>query len=379
MPVLTSDTRIYPSITQQTTWPCRFFNFGKMQSPTVCYFNCGLVERPDGLWLVTRRSRNEKGVKIGFNDIMCFLLDANLTPIHAVQTKFHHFFDREHFEDPRAIYHRGITYISACNFVVLNGGRGWTGAHQVLNVIGRMESRNTWISNERIDPVYGNNGNTIGKDIGAEKNWLWFFHQDNLYMVYSTDPHIVCRFSPGGVFEQEYKTENPKPLDWKYGTIRGGTPPAMTKDGAEYVSFFHSSLPDDTYHRRYYMGAYAFESQPPFRITRYTPDPLLAGSPQDIWFKGKPLVVFPCGSRLRDEKWLVTMGINDLASAWIEIPHDDLQKRMVDVYTPPNKKRFFFDGNGGLQTSPCSSLRIETPDWRSIRSKYRRPTQDLTP
>ena len=368
------DTRIYPSITQQTQWPCRFFNFGKLQTPAVCYFNPGLVERPDGLWLITRRSRNERGVRIGFNDIMAFNLDANLNPAYGLQTQFFHFFDREHFEDPRAIFHRGITYISACNFVVLNGGRGWTGAHQVLNEIAKMENRNTWVSGHRIDPVYGNNGGAIGKDTGMEKNWLWFFHQDQLHLLYQTDPHIVCRFSPAGLFEQEHKTASAKPMTWQWGTMRGGTPPVLTKDGDEYVSFFHSSLPDDTYRRRYYMGAYAFESQPPFRVTRYTPEPLLAGSPDDIWFKGKPLVVFPCGSRLKDDKWLVTMGINDLASAWIEIPHDDLQQRMVEIWCPPAKKRFFFAGNDKSPTSPSPLSMTDDQNWRSARSKYPRPT-----
>lgn len=333
------DSRVYPSILQQTLWPCRFFNFGKLQSASVCYFNPGLVERPDGLWLIARRSRNERGVRIGYNDIIAFMLDANMTPTHAVQTKFFKFFDREHFEDPRAIYHNGNTYISACNFVVLNNGKGWTGAHQVLNVIPGLNSRNTWASNQRLDPVYGFNGPAIGKDTGAEKNWLWFFHQNQLHLVYQTVPHIVSRFSLQGRFEQEYKTEPAAPLVWPYGTIRGGTPPVLTARGDEYLSFFHSSLPDDLYRRRYYMGAYTFESQPPFQIRRCTMEPLLAGSQQDIYFPPKPLVVFPCGSRLKDGKWLVTMGVNDLASAWIEIPHEELESRLIDPLNPPKPKR----------------------------------------
>jgi predicted GH43/DUF377 family glycosyl hydrolase len=79
--------------------------------------------------------------------------------------------------------------------------------------------------------------------------------------------------------------------------------------------------------RRYYMGAYAFEAQPPFRVTRVTPEPILVGSIDDPWWEGKPLVVFPCAALLSHGLnpdyfiWTVSLGVNDLASARIEIPH----------------------------------------------------------
>jgi len=314
------DTRIWPSITKQTRWPCKFFDFGKAKSPTVCYFNCGLVERTDGLWLVVRRSRNERHVRIGYNDLMAFRMDENKYLHFGVNMEFRRFFSREHFEDPRAIYHNGTTYISSCNFVVFNNGKGWTGAHQVLNIIRSINTRGVWKVDQRIDPVYGHNGYALGKDTGAEKNWLWFFHGEQLHMEYQASPHIVCRFSLDGKFEQEYKTE--ANLSWDYGVIRGGTPPVLV--GNEYLTFFHSRLKLEEHHWRYYMGAYTFESQPPFRIIRMTTEPLLAGSSDDIESPSKPLVVFPCGSRLKDGKWLVTGGCNDLTSFWIEIPHNDL-------------------------------------------------------
>ena len=359
------DTRVYPSITQQTKWRCEFFQFGKAQPKDAAFFNCGLVERPDGLWLIVRRSRNERNVRIGFNDLMAFRLDENKVPQYGLAMKFQHFFDREHFEDPRAIYHNGVTYISSCNFVVLNNGRGWTGAHQVLNVFRQMESKGIWQVTQRIDPVYGFNGAALGKDTGAEKNWLWFFHQDQLHMVYQFSPHIVCRFSPNGVFEQEHKTDDPR-IKWDYGIIRGGTPPVLLESGDEYLSFFHSSLPDDKWRRRYYMGAYTFESRPPFKITRMTTAPLLAGSPHDPISKDKPIVVFPCGSRLKNGTWLVTMGVNDICSAWIEIPHADLEPLLAEIYTPPDRKRFFFGQNGVVQTSLSPLLMTGNPNWRDL-------------
>jgi len=325
------DTKFYPSILQQTHWQCGFFDFRKAQVPGISYFNCGLVRRPDGLWLVTRRSKNEKNIRIGFNDVVAWKMDENsMLPEYGRKLICPTNFDREHFEDPRAIFHKGKTFVSCCNFVVTNNGASWTGAHQVLCEVGRMSS-DEWRVTKRLDPIYGNNGDRIGADKGMEKNWLWFFHDDLPHMVYQAWPHRIVRFSTD--FHQEFVYESgSKKLPWDNGIIRGGTPPVLAPDGKEYWTFFHSSLKlNDQYRRRYYMGAYAFESKPPFRITRITPEPLLAGSSQDQWAERKPLVVFPCGSDFKDDQWLVTMGINDICSAWIKIPHEELQERMVDV------------------------------------------------
>jgi predicted GH43/DUF377 family glycosyl hydrolase len=325
---MATDVKIWPSILQQSKWCCGFFDFGKHDG--FAFFNCGIVERPDGIWLIARRSKNERRIKIGFNDMVAIRLTSDYKPAQIVPIMTQKHFDREHFEDPRVIYHNGLTYISACNFVVVNDGRGWTGAHQTLNIIRSTVWNRFWQVDTRIDPIYRNNGARIGKDNGMEKNWLWFFHNDQLHMVYQADPHIVARFTLDGVFDTEYKTEPEHPIKWDYGIIRGGTPPVRI--GSEYLTFFHSSLPtNDKFHRRYYMGAYAFEAKEPFRITRITPEPLLAGSQQDKWGEGKPLVVFPCGSRYKDGTWLVTMGINDIESAWIEIPHVEVEKRLMSL------------------------------------------------
>lgn len=72
------------------------------------------------------------------------------------------------------------------------------------------------------------------------------------------------------------------------------------------------------------MGALAFEAKPPFKPVYVTPKPLLVGSQQDVWRDRKPLVVFPCGSVIENDTWLVTYGINDLKSGYIKIPHVDL-------------------------------------------------------
>lgn len=333
------DTRFWPSILQQTKWRCGFFDFRKAEVPGISYFNCGLVRRPDGLWLVTRRSRNEKNIRIGFNDIVPFLLNENsMQPEFGRKLLVPVSFDREHFEDPRAIYHRGITYVSACNFIVTGNGSGWTGAHQVLLKLDHVSTQE-WKVTRRIDPIFGNNGARVGQDKGMEKNWLWFFHEDRLHLLYQASPHQVVRFTDNFEADFVYESGEGKTLPWNYGIVRGGTPPVRVGD--EYLTFFHSSLKtNDKYHRRYYMGAYMFEAYPPFRMTRFTTDTLLVGSGQDRWADRKPCVVFPCGSELKDGKWLVTLGVNDLCSAFIQIPHDDLLERMVTLNEPRQKSRF---------------------------------------
>ena len=137
--------------------------FSQGQEPQVTFFNCGLVERPDGLWLLARRSRNEPRVKIGFNDVVAFILDPlTYEPQHGVALKMQTAFPgQEHFEDPRAVFHDGKTFIFCCNFIVTHGGARWTGAHQTVNVVEEVNNKE-WKTARRFDPVYGNNGPGIG-------------------------------------------------------------------------------------------------------------------------------------------------------------------------------------------------------------------------
>lgn len=310
-----------PSILEQTKWRTGIFNFRKAEHPQTDYFNCGLVERPDGLWLMARRSVWRDRLIFGMNDIVAFKLggDDGLTPQIGYKVKFVNTNTNEQYEDPRAIYHNGKTYLGCCNFVWYRIKK-WTGAHQILAVVDEK-----WDVKARYDPIYGKNGKGLGLNTGHEKNWLWFFHEDKLNLIYSARPHTVVEFDGYMRMVAERRTE--AKLPWAFGEIRGGTPPMRV--GGEYFTFFHSSLPWTERFRRYYMGAYAFEAKPPFTITRITEHPLLIGSQNDPWVEKKPLVVFPCGAVMRGQNWLVTMGVNDLKCGWIEIPHTDLTRRMT--------------------------------------------------
>jgi len=59
--------------------------------------------------------------------------------------------------------------------------------------------------------------------------------------------------------------------------------------------------------------------------------PLLSGSRKDRWSTKKPLVVFPGGAVMRDGKWFVVGGCNDLDCFWVEIPHASLLDCCVEL------------------------------------------------
>ena len=315
----------WPSILRQTQWPMNFFNFGKAEAPDkVAYFNPGLVGRQDGLWLVSRRSENKPGITIGMNSLMAFKLDGYLAPQYGVPIKMLPRFPGEHFEDARAVQRGDTTLVSCGNFIVIphKPKELWTGSQIAVCTVNEQ-----WQATERFDPVYGSNARQARNGNDIEKNWLWFWHDGLPHLVYGANgEHVVVRFNDKFHVEQEWHTQF-DPI-WPWGIIRGGTPPVLF--GREYWTFFHSSLPLSTkYRRRYFMGAYSFHTEPPWRVTQFTARPLLAASDEDEWRPQKPLVVFPCGSVLQGNTWIVTMGVNDLKCAWIKIPHVDLASRMV--------------------------------------------------
>lgn len=303
-----------PSILQQTKWPCGIYCFPD-ETPQRQYFNCSIIDWRGQRWLVTRK--NEQKYIVGFrNGITFWLLNKNV-PVMRQDVRFFKAFAKEEHEDARVLVRNGNLILTYCNFI-----QGRTFAHQCIGALTPDFRLNLPVHIE-----YGDNGSKLILNKGHEKNWVWFEHGGLLHFVYRTNPHVVCKTRNGAVIE-EFKTEAPK-LNWTFGELRGGTSPV--KVGDEFVSFFHSSMPWKNNKRRYYMGAYAFESEPPFRITRYTPQPLLIGSAHDEVMPNIPwpVVVFPCGAIFEKNEWLVVGGLNDLRCFWIRIPHADLLQRMI--------------------------------------------------
>lgn len=312
-----------PSIAKQTPWECGIFNFGKALMQGADYFNCGIVQRPDGLFLIVRRSRLGARNALRINDIIAFRMEGK-TLSFGQKIKMEKRARMEQFEDPRAIYYDGKTYVSCCSFI--RNKRGCTHPHQII-----AEVNENWESVRRYDPVYGKNGNDTRCNIGPEKNWLWFFHNNFPALIYKACPHTIEKFSQdfcASHSHSAYQSEWDSSI-WHHGEIRGGTPPVLV-DG-EYWTFFHSHTPYSDGMRQYHMGAYAFQSHPPFAITRITSEPLLSGSRLDRTSPKKPLVVFPQGALLQHDNWLIVGGCNDLDCFHITIPHSELTGRLIKL------------------------------------------------
>ena len=311
-----------PSITRQTKWPVKFVHFGKAQLPQVRFFNTTIIARGDEEWLIARRAEGCENEGMGKNTLMAFKLDDNRSPTHFAPIHLDtRSYRDQHFEDPRITVIGGRPWLSYCTFQIFKPAR-YTGAHQQVAIL-----NDDWQPETRWDPVYGKNGGSIHTGDGNEKNWTWFEHEGKLHLLYNIEPHTVVEWH-GDAVKAEHLTQT---LPWDFGHMRGGTSPVQLDKGGDFTVFFHSSTKWKDPKRRYHMGAYQFESKPPFKITRMTSKPILSGSQHDPWQPGLPLVVFPCGAIHKKGKWVISMGVNDFCTAIMELPHNDLMKLMTKV------------------------------------------------
>lgn len=356
-----------PSIAEQAKakgWEAGIFDFGKADTDDCAYFNPSLIERPDGLWMIVRRAVFDGHDKFGHNSVWAFKLAEDLKPEFGNLLKWLKAQPQEHFEDPRAVFHNDQTWLSCCNFIWWGNGE-WTGAHQTLGVFDQ-----DWICKQRWDPQVGYNPSGVDdKGKKNEKNWLWFFVEGKLTVLYHSNPWQIAQFGKSWSHATPHETD-PGPK-WYYGDIRGGTPPVLV-DGV-YWTFFHSSVGWIGRFRRYYIGAIGFESQPPFAPLYLTREPILVGNQADRWAPKKPLCVFPCGALLRSSsetsgpEWLITMGINDLACGWLKIPHSaviELAKPVMDHVDSIDLGEK--DLSGGVESRHASEVR-EIPRSTSLK------------
>ncbi len=319
-----------PSILEQAEangWKAGYYNFGKVDSIGTQWFNPSIVERDDGIWLLVRGSEpHPQGFRFGQNSIWAFEMDeSGKVPKRGIRLRWKMDVADQHFEDPRGFYHAGIdqTIVSACTFVWYPD-RTWTGAHQC---IGSFDSE--WECSKMDYPKIGGSPGQLDMITDKkryEKNWLPFLHDNKLHILYKANPWNIVGYGLTWSDIQKYEGDG---VAWAHGDIRGGTSPV--KVGDHYFTFPHSSLMWRGRYRRYYAGAMAFDAKPPFTPRMITPEPILRGSQNDVWAQKKPLVIFPCGALYRKGTWLVTCGVNDLKAAWVEIPHDDILKRMVEI------------------------------------------------
>lgn len=168
-----------------------------------------------------------------------------------------------------------------------------------------------------------------------EKNWTPFVHDDTLFLSYTLFPHKVFIPFPD---EQRCTTlgSSKTAFTWNRGEIRGGTP-ALLIDGF-YLGFFHSSIEMATLQSKdatiphYFMGAYTFSANPPFRMTSISPKPIIGrnfynGKSYQTW---KPLrVVFPGGFLFNDEYIWIAYGRQDHEIWIVKLDRKGLMESLI--------------------------------------------------
>ena len=150
-----------------------------------------------------------------------------------------------------------------------------------------------------------------------EKNWVPFEYEKNLLLSYSLVPHRIFLYMEGSE-ACDILALSTRKVKWDWGQLRGGTPALLHNN--EYLAFFHSVKDLITVQSNgqrmthYFMGAYTFNQEPPFALTKISSKPIIAkkfynGNHYKTW---KPLrVVFPVGFIFDEETIWVSYGRQD--------------------------------------------------------------------
>lgn len=271
--------------------------------PGPYHYNSSIIRRDDGLWLAYRDQDTKRDSRIGV-----VRLDEEFRAVENLELSLPVHWKQEQREDPRLFWFRGKIWLSygcwdnnrCAAIAVVELDRGWKVVREF-----RARYATNWSSE-------------------FQKNWCFFESQqsEDLHCVYSPSPHEVVAFDRTG---KGRLVARDRGIAWGYGLPRGGTPPVLYE--GRYWSFFHSRLMTPHNRFRYFMGAYALNALT-FKPELVTPDPLLSASADDPNLKFLPLVVFPCGAVLDEGAWTVSLGVNDVRTAFVKISHKKLRERM---------------------------------------------------
>jgi predicted GH43/DUF377 family glycosyl hydrolase len=215
-------------------------------------------------------------------------------------------------EDPRLFRFQGRLYVSFNG--VWTGADGGLASSMMLALLddgGRAEQ--VWA------PRY--EGATQ-----IEKNWQFFEHEQQLYCVYSVEPHVILRMD--GVMATQVAGTSVG-LSWDYGHLRGGAPPVRVGD--EYYHFIHGQLITKDGKVIYAAGVYTFEAKPPFAVKRFAKKPLMLPPPGETSPRPELTVVFPCGAVRQDDSWFISYGHNDIDCRLAEFDAADVEKLLEPV------------------------------------------------
>ncbi len=175
--------------------------------------------------------------------------------------------------------------------------------------------------------------------IRREKNWVPFDYQGNLLLSYTISPHLVFQPLLDNSESCNFFSMSTPNITWDWGEIRGGTP--ALRIGSKYLAFFHSSIDMVSIHSEgnttlhYFVGAYAFEKDAPFRITHVSKEPIIGENfyhGEKYPYYWKPVqAVFPCGFFYDGEFIYLSYGRQD-HEIWIaKLDREKLFKSLIQV------------------------------------------------
>ena len=173
-----------------------------------------------------------------------------------------------------------------------------------------------------------------------EKNWSPFEFEGQIFLAYSLQPHRIFRPILGTDRCESFSLSDSL-LAWPWGELRGGSPGLLV--GNCHLSFFHSSIDMASVYSKgktiahYFMGAYTFESQPPFAINAISKEPIVGkryyrgAEYKPFW---KPVrCIFPGGYVFDDDYIWIAYGRQD-HEIWItKLSREGLLKSLTPVTT----------------------------------------------
>lgn len=294
-------------------------------------FNPSLLAWEDGWLLSFRDKQRVNGIwhsHIGL---------VKLTPSFEVMGPISFLDTGSHLSaDPRLIEVEGTIYIVYSDVSLAALLAPVPGEKHILEmVVGKIEEHNGVFSIHSLSHLteYPNR-----VDNRVEKNWVPFSYANQLLLAYSLEPHTIFMRPYDNAICQIF-AKSTRPLKWPWGIVRGGTP-AICVEG-KYLSFFHSSKAMKSLHsegkasRHYFLGAYLFDTEPPFTIEKISPKPIVG--PNFYIGKNYPSywtaiqAVFPCGLVQKGPHLWVSYGRQD-HECWVaQIDTQILLNSLIDV------------------------------------------------
>jgi len=293
-------------------------------------YNPSLIKTDYGLLLTFRNHPDPK--QLWFSDIGIVVLDEYLRPISTpelLKTRSAYSITPSQSEDARIFSHNGHLYvIYNDNTEVINATPKQRRDMFITEVI---YENNHFVCLEPKKLIYPEK---LAKNTW-EKNWTPFEWNNTLYLIYSISPFEVIRPDLDTGICEQVCISSPK-IDWKHGSLRGGTP-ALLLDG-EYFAFFHAQgfLRSEQRHGssvwntpriHYLMGAYTFTAEPPFVLTSMTPNPIIEKEFYTMENIEKK-VIYPGGFVVEGSKMHIAYGRDD-KEIWLITYDKDYVKSLL--------------------------------------------------